>query len=395
MDLLTNLISNYDLFEEKRIKNRFFKHSLVEVLLKSLNHQFQVEKIGNSTLGRSINLIKWGIGSKKIFLWSQMHGDEATATMALFDLMKLLSNVDKFSPIIELLHKNCTLYLLPMLNPDGAEIFSRRNAMEIDINRDFNNQQSPEAIILRQTRDQIEPEFGFNLHDQSTLWSAGDTGNPATISFLAPAYDKELSINSVRKKAMQVISLMNKDIKNDIPDHIARFDDEYEPRAFGDNFQAAGTSTILIEAGGYKNDPEKQFIRKVYLKSILSGLINIANENYVCEEIEHYFSIPENQKKHVQILLKNCHLKRNGIHFKIDIALISLEKINKNLDSTSSIYVLSDIGDLSGFFAYQVINCEKYKITERKEFKIDEPVDFIIHDSGQIILNIKNGILRE
>lgn len=395
MDLLTNLISNYELFEEKRIKDRFFKHSLVEKLLKSLKEQFLVENIGYSTLGRSINLVKWGNGPKKIFLWSQMHGDEATATMALFDLMNLLSNVDKFDSIIDLLNKNCTLYLLPMVNPDGAEIFSRRNAMEIDINRDFHNQQSPEAIILRQTRDKINPEFGFNLHDQSTLWSAGETGNPATISFLAPAYDKELSINSVRKKAMQVISLMNKDIKNDIPNHIARFDDEYEPRAFGDNFQAAGTSTILIEAGGYKEDPEKQFIRKVYLKSILSGLINIANEAYVREDVEHYFSIPENKKRHVQILLKNCQLIRNGINFKVDIALISQEKINSSLDFTSLSYVLNDLGDLSGFYAYQEINCEKFTITERKEFKIDEPVDLIIQDSNRIILNIKDGILTE
>jgi hypothetical protein len=393
MELLSTLLTNYHLFEEKRINNRFFKHDLIIDLLKSLNHNFSVEEVGNSTLGRSINLIKWGKGPNKVFLWSQMHGDEATATMALFDLMNFFELDGEFKEINELLNKKCTLYILPMLNPDGAELFTRRNAMEIDINRDFHKQQSPEARILRQLRDRINPEFGFNLHDQSTLWSAAESGNPATISLLAPAYDQQLSINSVRKKAMQLISLMNKDIKNDISGHIARFDDEYEPRAFGDNFQAAGTSTILIEAGGFKNDPEKQFIRKVYLKSMLSGLISIANESYKFEELEDYFSIPENKKSHFHLILKNCKLQRNGINYLADIGLIAQEKINPDLKSISYNYLLSDLGDLTGYYAYQELNCESYKITEIKELRIDEPADIIVQDANNIILTMENGRL--
>jgi hypothetical protein len=393
MELLSTLLTNYHVFKEKRINDRFFKHDLIIDLLKSLNHNFSIEEVGHSTLGRSINLVKWGKGPKKVFLWSQMHGDEATATMALFDLINLLELNGEFKEINELLNKKCTLYILPMLNPDGAESFTRRNAMEIDINRDFHKQQSPEARILRQLRDRINPEFGFNLHDQSTLWSVADSGNPATISLLAPAYDQQLSINSVREKAMQVISLMNKGIKNDISGHIARFDDEYEPRAFGDNFQAAGTSTILIEAGGFKNDPEKQFIRKIYLKSMLSGLISIANESYKSEELESYFSIPENKKSHFQLILKNCNLQRNGISYLADIGLIAQEKINPNLKSVSYNYLLGDLGDLTGFYAYQELNCESYKITEIKELRIDEPADIIVQDANNIILTIENGRL--
>jgi hypothetical protein len=393
MELLSTLLTNYHVFKEKRINDRFFKHDLIIDLLKSLNHNFSIEEVGHSTLGRSINLVKWGKGPKKVFLWSQMHGDEATATMALFDLINLLELNGEFKEINELLNKKCTLYILPMLNPDGAESFTRRNAMEIDINRDFHKQQSPEARILRQLRDRINPEFGFNLHDQSTLWSVADSGNPATISLLAPAYDQQLSINSVREKAMQVISLMNKGIKNDISGHIARFDDEYEPRAFGDNFQAAGTSTILIEAGGFKNDPEKQFIRKIYLKSMLSGLISIANESYKSEELESYFSIPENKKSHFQLILKNCKLQRNGISYLADIGLIAQEKINPNLKSVSYNYLLGDLGDLTGFYAYQELNCESYKITEIKELRIDEPADIIVQDANNIILTIENGRL--
>ena len=41
-----------------------------------------------------------------------------------------------------------TIRAIPMLNPDGAEVFRRRNAQNIDINRDTINLETPEANIL-------------------------------------------------------------------------------------------------------------------------------------------------------------------------------------------------------------------------------------------------------
>jgi hypothetical protein len=395
MNLLDKLLENYQSFEEIQIKDRFFKHNLIRELLDSISNKegFSIEEAGLSTMGRSIHLIKWGNGPCKVFLWSQMHGNEATATMALIDLLNFLSQNRLYKEIIDSLDKNCTLYILPMLNPDGAEIFTRRNAMEIDINRDFHKQQSPEGRLLRKLRDVIHPHFGFNLHDQSTLWSAGKSGKPATISLLAPAYDKELSINSVRQKAMQVIALMNAALQKNITGCVGRFNDEYEPRAFGDNFQAAGTSTILIEAGGFYNDPEKQYIRKMYFKAILAGLVSIANESYLNVEDKEYFIIPENKKLHFDLLLRNCKLQRNGIPYLTDIGLVAVEKINDDLNSVSITYVMNELGDLSQYFSYQEFNCELYSITEIKNLKIDEPADLIVHDGKQQVLSIKNGVL--
>lgn len=395
MDLLNNLIENYQSFEEIQIKDRFFKHSQVINLLDSIKNKnvFRVEEAGFSTMGRSINLIKWGNGPCRVFLWSQMHGDEATATMALVDLINFLSQNGIYNEIRDSIDKNCTLYILPMLNPDGAELFTRRNAMEIDINRDYHRQQSPEGKLLRTLRDKIHPHFGFNLHDQSTSWSAGKSGNPATISLLAPAYDEELNINLVRQKAMQVIALMNKELQKSIPGCVGRFDDEHEPRAFGDNFQAAGTSTILIEAGGFHNDPEKQYIRKIYFKSIIAGLISIADESYLHVKNEEYFSIPENKKLHFHLLLRNCKLQRNGIPYLADVGLIAEEKINEDLQSVSYTYIVNELGDLSQYFGYEEFNCEFFNTIEIRSLKIDEPADIIIQDGVNILLTIENGRL--
>ncbi|MBM3402330.1 MAG: carboxypeptidase [Bacteroidetes bacterium] len=395
MESLNILLENYDLVQDKRLKNRFFKHSDIIQILDSIrkNSNFHIREAGFSAENRSINLITWGSGPCKVFLWSQMHGDEATATMAIADLLIFLSDTKNFHDLREPIRNHCTLYILPMVNPDGAEIFTRRNALGIDINRDFHHQQSPEGRLLRALRDEIHPHFGFNLHDQHTGWSAGSTGNPATISLLAPSYDKNLNMNEVRSNAMNVISLMNAALKDSIPDHVGRFNDEHEPRAFGDNFQALGTSTILIEAGGYHNDLEKQFIRKIFFKAILSGLLSIAEKTYMLAGTEDYFAIPENKKLHFDILLKNCKLQSKGFSYIQDIGLILDQKVNNDFRSMSYSYRIADLGDLSHCFAYEEINCEYYTITEIKKIALEEPADLIIHEGTRVLLTIENGII--
>src|SRR5262245_22183509 len=49
---------------------------------------FKITKIGESVEGRSINHVQFGTGEFGVLLWSQMHGDEPTATAALFDLFE-------------------------------------------------------------------------------------------------------------------------------------------------------------------------------------------------------------------------------------------------------------------------------------------------------------------
>jgi hypothetical protein len=383
-------------YQEQTIKDRFFKHADVSALLKNLNpDKFSVSEIGKSAEGRTINLVQHGTGETRVFLWSQMHGDEATATMALFDLFNFLNADDDLNELRNSISGNCTLYILPLVNPDGAEVFTRRNALGIDINRDSRKRQSPEGKLLAEARDQINPHYGFNLHDQSTVWSAGKTGNPATISLLAPAFDYDLTINDTRLKAMQVISLINKELQQIIPGHVGRFTDEYEPRAFGDNFQAAGTSTILIEAGGYADDSEKQFIRKVFFKALLKGLEGIANDSHLPEKKAGYFSIPENEKLHFQILVRNCELAHGGITYKADIGLVAKEIVNEDLRSVFYTWLIEDVGDLDGFNGYETIDAQGLQITLIKPLVCEENADFVLRDGMTTILCIENGRITD
>jgi len=385
---------NYLSIEHSHYKSAHFRHLLVkhEQVMEAIHElpaSVRVEQAGNSYEGRTIQLLTLGNGPVKVFLWSQMHGDEPTATMALFDLLNFLTASDGNNTLREAILNNCTLFIAPMINPDGAARFTRRNAQLLDINRDFHAQQSPEGRILRQLRDKINPDFGFNLHDQTIQWSAGMTGKPASLSYLAPAYDEELSINAVRESAMNVIAAINADLQQLVPDHIGRFDDTYEPRAFGDNFQAAGTSTILIESGGYPGDFEKQAVRKFVFFSILSGLKAIATKSYTQNNVLDYFAIPENRKKHCSILLKNCRIK----NYTVDLALLASIKTNEQSTAKELIYTIDDLGDLSTLYGYETLDCNAYTLILTQEPELDKPADLILLEGTDTILSVENGHL--
>ena len=209
-ELYKELYNSYEDFNEESIEKRRFTQVEIQPLIEKFKEKenFEVAKVGESIEGRPLQLISTGEGEVDVFLWSQMHGDESTATMAIFDILNFLDS-EAFSEEKEEMLKKVKLHFLPMLNPDGAQRFQRRNLLGVDINRDALRLQSPESKTLKRVRDSLDADFGFNLHDQSTYYNAERTPKPATISYLAPAYNYEKSINDVRAAAMQVIVQMN------------------------------------------------------------------------------------------------------------------------------------------------------------------------------------------
>ncbi|WP_242693067.1 M14 family metallopeptidase [Sabulibacter ruber] len=358
-------------YREAAIKHRRFKHQDIVPLLEKLkqNPLFQVQVAGKSVEGRDIYLVKAGTGPKKIMLWSQMHGDEPTATMALFDIFNYLQGSDATDSVRQEILKNNTLYFIPMLNPDGAEKYKRRNDLDIDLNRDALRLQSPEARLLKSLRDSIKPEFGFNLHDQSRYYTVGSTEKPATISFLAPAYDYKQSVNEVRERAMKTIVGLNESIQQFIPGQVAKYSDEHEPRAFGDNIQKWGTSLILIESGGFPGDPEKQYIRQINFAAILSALQIIGEEGYTQHEVKDYFRIPQNQRNLYDLVLKDVRYKEKGRNTLLDIGINRNEATNNSPLGYFSRSSVEEIGDMRVFYGYEEVNGEGLTLVPGKVYE--------------------------
>src|SRR4029453_17533994 len=169
--------------------------------------RFILERVGVSAEGRSINMLTTGTGPFRVLLWSQMHGDEPTATAALFDVFDYLQR-HRGDPVVQRILSSLTLYIVPMLNPDGAERFQRRNAQGIDINRDALSLQTPEGQLLKSLRDRFNPRVGFNLHNQGWNTSIGDPPKPASISLLSVAYDEPRSENPGRRLTKKVAAVI-------------------------------------------------------------------------------------------------------------------------------------------------------------------------------------------
>lgn len=360
--LNTESLNNwYDSNFENNLHGRRILFEDIFPLINNLSPNFKKTILGHSENGIPIYKISIGSGKTKILCWSQMHGNESTGTKALFDLFKFFdSNNSNLKIISDTIINKCQLEFIVMLNPDGAINFTRENANNIDLNRDAVDKIAVESNLLKTVLDDFKPKFCFNLHDQRSIFNVEGTNNPATISFLAPSEDIERTLTDGRKETMSVIVAMNNLLQKYIPNHIGRYTDEFYPTATGDNFQKLGHNTILIEAGHFKDDYDREITRKYNFFALLEGLNFITNEkNY--SNYGPYFDIPNNDKKYLDIIYKNIRDNENnvidlGIQLKFNVIANKLEVYND----------IEQRGDLSNYSANDIINGENLNFNELK-----------------------------
>lgn len=359
-DVAADLFARYDEYMLRTVSTRTFTQKQMAQWIASIEPRgaFLTERAGSSAEGRDILLLTLGAGPTTVFLWSQMHGDESTATMALLDMLNFFSLFGEH-PACKAITQKLTVAMMPMLNPDGAERFQRRSSQLIDINRDALTLRTPEARLLKETRDRLSPQFGFNLHDQSPRYSVGSSKKVAAIGLLAPAMDQEKTDPPVRQRAKHVAASLSEILARFIPGHVARYDDTFEPRAFGDNIQRWGTSTVLIESGGWPGDHEKMYLRKLNAVALLAVLVEIANGQYLSSDIASYEDLPFNADRFYDVIIRGASIRTNGIVAPLvaDIG-INIESGRRNAKvSPDSTYVrIIDIGDLHTFGSFEEID---------------------------------------
>jgi hypothetical protein len=281
----------------------------VEARLKELRASapdlFQLEEIGRSVEGRSINHIWLGRGPFHVLLWSQMHGDEPTATSALFDVLDQFRR-HRDNPAHAQILDALTIHAVPMLNPDGAERFQRRNAQGIDINRDALRLQTPEGRALKALRDRLNPTVGFNLHNQGWRTSAGKTGQPAAISLLSVAFDEPRTESPGRVLTKQLCALIRDALEPLAPGRIARYDDEFEVRAFGDNLTKWGTSVVLIETGPWPAAEPDPYLVRLNFVALMTALAGLATGRVKQADVQRYETLPINETDLFYLLIRNA-----------------------------------------------------------------------------------------
>lgn len=326
------------------------KHAAVRqellVLGARANGVFTVEDAGMSIEGRVISLIRMGTGPRRVMLWSQMHGDEPTATLALLDILNGIVAWREESWFTAMV-RDASIVMIPMLNPDGAERRQRCNAAGIDINRDAHARSSPEAELLSAVHERFRPDFGLNLHDQQ-LRSVGALPVPAALALLAPPPSANLKTTSTRLRAMRLAALLARILGPYADGYITRYEDAFESRAFGDTFQAAGTSTVLIESGHRKQDPEKAYSRKLNVIGILTALRSISNHSYDDTELDHYHRLPPNGRWMYDIVFRGVELRHPaGWNRTVDVGV--------DFQKDHATVIIKEIGDLHTHGGLEVI----------------------------------------
>lgn len=358
---------SYEELKEAGLKGRYITASHLKEPLRKLSDKFEVRILGESVKGTAIKSVTLGSGKIKILAWSQMHGNESTTTKAVFDLLNAFSK-NAEADFMKLLLQECTICVIPMLNPDGAEMYTRVNAHAVDLNRDALEQKEPESRILRKAFEDFKPDYCFNLHDQRTIFSAGQQAYPATLSFLTPAQNTERSVTDSRKVSMRLIAAMVKDLQTDLPGRIGRYDDSYNPNCTGDSFQSMGVPTVLFEAGHFPEDYQREVTRKFVACALYSALYSIASGNLQQKDHEEYFTIPGNQKLFYDVILRNARLE-SGIR---DVAIQFREMQVK--EEIVFVPVVERIEDRLDFFGHKELDCEQKELGLMGEEKLRENV---------------------
>jgi len=352
-----------DIWEKEHISNIFpsdVRHSDLKVYLERLRKLgLKVDEVGRSNANREIYQIEFGRGPKRIFLWSQMHGDEPTATSALIDMLAYFqANRDK--DWVKKIEETLTIRVVPMLNPDGAEAYKRRNLQGIDINRDAVNLQTPEARLLKKLRDEWSPEIGFNLHNQQELTTAGQSSKQAAISLLVVFGDAAKTMNAGQERNRRVASAIVNALQQFIPGHIGRYGDEWTPTAFGDNFSAWGTPVILIETGALHGKDE-MFLVKMNFVAFVTALQSVVTGSERNEDPSAYLNLPNNSSGNiVHFVFRRANIVNGGSVSVGDIAAIA-DRRRASLAVMAKIATVGNIGtlqgldeyDASGFYVYQ------------------------------------------
>ena len=343
----------YKNFKEQQLHHRYITNDSIEQLLKNLPEIFNVSQIGLSVKSLPIYKVSFGTGRKKLLLWSQMHGNESTTTKALFDVFNLFAKEDAS---VKSILNTCTIVVIPILNPDGAKAYTRFNANSIDLNRDAQELSQPESRVLRALFNSFQPDICFNLHGQRTIFSAGEIKKTAAMSFLSPSSDAARSINSTRKKAMELIAVINTSLQEMIPNQVGRYDDGFNANCVGDTFQSLNVPTVLYEAGHFPNDYAREQSREYVFYALMIAFEYLVNTELTGTSYEPYFEIPENKKLFYDVIIRDVlfdgSIKDVAIQFQETLVkgeIVFFPKVEK-------------IASLNTFFGHREISANKQPV---------------------------------
>ncbi len=127
--------------------------------------------VHKSAEGRPIEVLSFGEGERTILLMAGVHGDERNGVEMVGRIVERLRSCDRLAGRI---------VVMPLVNPDGYEAGTRRNARGIDLNRNFPTEDfvgtedapggvepasEPETRAVLDVVERFEPWMIITLHE--------------------------------------------------------------------------------------------------------------------------------------------------------------------------------------------------------------------------------------
>jgi hypothetical protein len=155
--------------------------------------------------------------------------------------------------------------------------------------------------------------------------------------------------------------------------HVTRYDDTFNPRAFGDLMQSWGTSTVLIESGGWRNDPEKQYLRRVNFVALLSALDAIATGAYASASPAPYETLPENGRPVNDVLVRGPVIVVPGLEpYRADVMIQFADPLALRGGR------VVEVGDLADAAARDTVEAAGLFLHAPAPLAVDRPASFVL-----------------
>ena len=160
---------------EKSNFTRLSTHAEMLAYLKNLDAKtkvMQIEIIGQSVENREIPALYFSLDKKfashrtrkpVVLIYCQQHGNEPSSKEAALLLARtIVNNPSKYLA-------NLDLILVPQVNADGGEKGLRRNANDMDLNRNHLILSEPEVIALHKLFLRWMPEVTLDMHEYNAV----------------------------------------------------------------------------------------------------------------------------------------------------------------------------------------------------------------------------------
>jgi len=299
--------------------------------LDDISDLLNVEIIGHSVEGRNIYALKFSKStfgedhSKiKVLIFAQQHGNEQSGKEgALLLAENLLRSENAY------LFDNIDLAVIPQINPDGAEQNKRRNAHDIDLNRNHLILTEPETIALHRFFDRYLFEVNMDIHEYF----------PYSESWMTKGYRKNSAVtvggNTNINISKEIRDLSNKEALPFLQDQISK----------------AGYSSFAYCPGG---PPSDNYLRYSTFD------INDGRQSFGIQNSLSFIQEGMNGKdKFIENLQERAYGQMTGMCALVDYVFHNKDKISKLIASQRDKLISEPKGELVSIQMEHIKNGEK------------------------------------